>query len=203
MNESHRDTEKVILDAARKVFLQHGFEGTTTQMIADVAGINKALLHYYYRNKDKLFEAVFMEAFMKMIPNIGQVLSSDMDLFKKIEKFVEIYIDSLINYPQIPLFILHELHRNPSRVVELISSTELKPRFLLAQFEEEIRKGTIIRMDPNQIVVNMMAMCIFPFAARPIVQGFIFGNDREEYQEFLESRKTEVARFIIQAIRKQ
>lgn len=203
MNESHRDTEKVILDAARKVFLQHGFEGTTTQMIADVAGINKALLHYYYRNKDKLFEAVFMEAFMKMIPNIGQVLSSDMDLFKKIEKFVEIYIDSLINYPQIPLFILHELHRNPSRVVELISSTELKPRFLLAQFEEEIRKGTIIRMDPNQIVVNMMAMCIFPFAARPIVQGFIFGNDREEYQEFLESRKTEVSRFIIQAIRKQ
>lgn len=203
MNEPHRHTDEAILDAARKVFLQHGFEGTTTQMIADVAGINKALLHYYYRNKDKLFEAVFMEAFRKMIPDIGQVLNADMDIFEKVRKFVDIYVDSFIRYPQIPLFILHELHRNPSKVVELIRSTEIKPQFLLAQFEEEMKKGTIIPMDPKQIVVNMMALCIFPFAARPVVQGFIFGNDREAYQKFLESRKTEVARFIIQAIKKQ
>jgi AcrR family transcriptional regulator len=202
MNGQALDKEGKILEAARHVFLQHGLEGASMQMIADKAGINKALLHYYYRSKGRLFEAVFLEAFNNMIPTLGKILESDMGIFEKIESFVDIYITGLIRYPQIPLFIMHELQRNPGRVVELISQSRMKPMVFAAQVKEEIRKGTIIEIDPLQLIVNLIALCIFPFAARPIIQGFIFGNDAARYDGFLESRKQELPRFIIQAIKK-
>jgi len=198
----HKDTEKIILEAARKVFIQNGYEGTSTQHIADEAGINKALLHYYFRNKDRLFEAVFMEAFTKMIPNLFVILQTEMDFFEKIELFVDSYISALQQFPQIPLFILHELKRNPDRVVEMISSTGINPALFIALIEKEIRNGTIREIDPLHFLVNMLAMCIFPFAAKPMIQGFILKNDAQEYDRFIKARKKEVTSFIINAIKK-
>ena len=201
MNPAPTETEILILDAARKVFVQNGFDGTTMQMIADESGINKALLHYYYRSKDRLFEAVFIEAFSKMIPNLMKIFTSESDFFDKIRSFIDAYISALLQYPQIPLFILHELRRNPDRVVELIKSTGINPAIFLDFIKQEIKNGTIMPIDPQQLLVNMLGLCIFPFAARPMIQGFIFKNDAIAYQLFLESRKTEVANFIIKAIK--
>lgn len=201
MNPAPTETEILILDAARKVFVQHGFDGTTMQMIANESGINKALLHYYYRSKDRLFEAVFIEAFSKMIPNLIKIFTSESDFFDKIRSFVDAYISALLQYPQIPLFILHELRRNPDRIVELIKSTGVNPEFFLNFIKLEIKKGTILPIDPQQLLVNMLGLCIFPFAARPMVQGFIFKNDAKAYQVFMENRKKEVAEFIIKAIK--
>jgi len=201
MTGSHHETETTILDAARKVFVQHGFDGTTMQMIADESGINKALLHYYYRSKDRLFEAVFIEAFSKMIPNLMKIFTTDSDFFEKVRGFVDVYISTLLQYPQIPLFILHELRRNPDRIVELIKSTGVKPEQFMNLIKQEIQKGTIVPIDPLQLMVNLLALCIFPFAARPMIQGFIFKNDAGAYQVFLENRKKEVADFIIKAIK--
>lgn len=201
MSASHPETATAILNAARKVFVQKGFDGTTMQMIADESGINKALLHYYYRSKDRLFEAVFIEAFSKMIPNLMKIFISEADLFDKIRSFVDAYISALLQYPQIPLFILHELRRNPDRVVELIKSTGINPEIFLNFIKLEIKKGTILPIDPQQLLVNMLGLCIFPFAARPMIQGFIFKNDAKAYQVFMENRKKEVAEFIIKAIK--
>jgi len=200
MNPAATETEILILDAARKVFLENGFDGTTMQMIASESGINKALLHYYYRSKDRLFEAVFIEAFAHMVPNLMKIFASDAEFPDKIKGFVETYISALIQYPQIPLFILHELHRNPGRIVELMHSTGMNPDFVIDIVRKEIKKGNIIDLDPYQLMVNMLAMCIFPFAARPMIQGFVFKNDANAYQAFLEKRKSEVADFIIKAI---
>jgi AcrR family transcriptional regulator len=200
MNPAATDTETLILDAARKVFLENGFDGTTMQMIASESGINKALLHYYYRSKDRLFEAIFIEAFAHMVPNLMKIFASDAEFPDKIRGFVETYISALMEYPQIPLFILHELHRNPGRIIELIHSTGMNPDFVINIIRQEIKKGTIIDLDPYQLMVNMLGMCIFPFAARPMIQGFVFKNDANAYQAFLEKRKSEVAVFIIKAI---
>ena len=201
MNPAPTETEIHILDAARKVFVQNGFDGTTMQMIAAESGINKALFHYYYRSKDRLFEAVFIEAFSKMIPNLMKIFASESDIFDRIRSFVDAYISALLEYPQIPLFILHELKRNPDRVVELIKSTGINPEIFLNFIKLEIKKGTILPIDPHQLLVNMLGLCIFPFAARPMIQGFVFKNDAEAYQLFLEKRKIEVAEFIIKAIK--
>ncbi len=202
MNEPVKETEAIILDAARKVFIKNGFDGATMQMIADEAGINKALLHYYYRNKDRLFEAVFMEAFNKMAPRIQQILFSGDPFLEKIGQFVDNYISTLQNVPEIPIFILNELKRNPERVVVLVRNSGIEPQRFVNLIEKEVKKGTIRPVDPYQLLVNMLAMCIFPFAARPIIEGFIFKQDVEAYNSFIEKRKTEVTQFIINSIKK-
>lgn len=201
MNVGSMDKESVILEAARKVFLQHGLEGASMQMIADVAGINKALLHYYYRSKERLFEAVFEEAFNKFFPEIGSLMTSDTDLYEKIEMFVDLYITGLKKYPQIPLFILHELNRDPSRVVERIMRIKDVPEVIIAQVEEEYRRGNITRIDPFQLMINLISLCIFPFIARPIIQGVFLQGDATRFDELMESRKKEIPRFIFQSIK--
>jgi TetR/AcrR family transcriptional regulator len=201
MSQKHSETEIHILDAARKIFLENGFDGTSMQMIASESGINKALLHYYFRSKDRLFEAVFIEAFAHMIPNLMKIFDSGDEFPDKIRGFVNAYVSALLEYPQIPLFILHELHRNPDRVVELIKSTGLNPDLFIAMVQKEIKAGNISAIDPYQLLVNLLALCIFPFAARPMIQGFIFKNDAKAYQDFLKKRKKEVADFILKALK--
>jgi TetR/AcrR family transcriptional regulator len=201
MNVNHKETEVLILDAARKVFLENGFDGTSMQMIATEAGINKALLHYYYRSKDRLFEAVFIEAFGQMAPNLVKVFMSDMPFEEMIRAFVDAYISALLKFPQIPQFILHELHRNPQRIVELIKSTGINPELVFGKILREMELGNIRSMDPRQLMVNMLALCIFPFAARPMIQGFIFRNDSVAFDRFLEERKVAVADFILNAVK--
>jgi AcrR family transcriptional regulator len=202
MTQTGKETESIILDAARKVFIKKGFDGATMQMIADEASINKALLHYYYRNKDRLFEAVFKEAFGKMIPKLHQILVSEDPFIEKIGVFVDSYISTLQNVPEIPIFILHELRRNPDRVVDLVKGSGIEPAFFIKMVDAEIAKGTIRQIDPIQLLVNILAMCIFPFAARPIIEGFILNNDEEAFNSFIDKRKTEVTQFIINSIKK-
>jgi TetR/AcrR family transcriptional regulator len=200
MNVEQKDTEALILDAARKVFLENGFDGSTMQQIATVAGINKALLHYYFRSKDRLFEAVFMEAFAKMVPNLFKIFTADIPFTDKIRALVNAYISALQEYPQIPQFILHELHRNPGRIIDLMHSTGIDPEMVMNIIRMELKRGNLVEIEPHQFMVNLLALCIFPFAARPMIQGFIFKNDAKAYEDFLEKRKTEVADFIINAI---
>ena len=196
------ETESLILDAARKVFIRKGYDGATMQMIAGEAGINKALLHYYYRNKDRLFEGVFREAFGKMVPRIQQVLFSSEPFSEKLSVFVESYISTLQHVPEIPIFILHELRRNPDRMVELVKSSGIDPSRFEQMIRAEVEKGNIRPVDPLQLLVNMLALCIFPFAARPLIQGFFFQNDEEEFHAFIEKRKKEVTLFILNSIKK-
>ena len=172
------------------------------QMIADEAGMNKALLHYYFRNKDRLFEAVFLEAFGKMAPKLQQIIISEKPFPEKIAIFVNEYITTLMEIPEIPIFILHELKRNPQRIVELVSRSGIDPAKIMTMIGAEIQKGTIRQTDPYQLLVNMLAMCIFPFAARPIIEGFIFKNDTKQFEAFMEKRKTDVTEFILNAIKK-
>ncbi len=203
MRNKESATEQAILEAARKVFIERGYDGARMQEIADEADINKALLHYYFRSKDKLFEAVFIEAFVKVVPSVMILLNSEDSLFSKIEKFVSLYLDTLNENPFIPGFILHELSHNQARIGSLIRGTGLNPQFFMTQVTREIEAGNIKNCDPRQLIVNLLSMCIFPFVAKPILKAVLFQNREEDYQKFIQDRKAEVTRFIIAAIRKQ
>jgi TetR/AcrR family transcriptional regulator len=200
MSEQELSTEKLILEAAKKVFLDKGFDGARMQNIADEAGINKALLHYYFRSKDKLFDAIFDDAFMQFLPNIGQVLMSDMPFPDKIRAFVGHYIDMLLNNPHLPIFIMRELQRAPEKIVSLLKKSGIHPEITAAKLYQEVADGKIIPIPMPHLIVNMIGLCVFPFIGRPIIEGFIFNNDTEAYQKFLLERKTVVADFIINAI---
>ncbi len=200
MNEHQSNAEQLILRAARKVFIEKGMEGARMQEIADEAGINKALLHYYFRSKDKLFQAVFLEAFQKFLPQIEMLLKSELPFIQKLELFIKNYISIIIENPYIPGFVLHELTQNPRRLADLLKNqVSVMPEFL-RQLQNEIENGIIKPVDPRQILINSLALCIFPFVARPIIQTVFFGNDAETYNAFLEQRKTSVYNFIKSAI---
>src|SRR6476619_6643320 len=108
-----QNTEEKILAAAKKVFLKEGMAGARMQDIADEAGINKALLHYYFRSKDKLFETIFTETSSRFIPRMNQVMDSDLPLFEKISMFCEAYISQMQQNPYIVLFIMNEANKHP------------------------------------------------------------------------------------------
>ncbi len=178
-------------------------EGARMQEIADEAGINKALLHYYFRSKDKLFTAVFKESVFKLFPNIVELLKSDIFLFDKIRLFVDNYIDIINANPLLPSFVIHELSRNPETVVEMIKSSGINPVYFVNQVQQEIEKGTIEPVHPLHLIVNMLAMCIFPFVAKPILQEVIFNQDQKKFDIFMQERKKEVSDFIINSIKKK
>lgn len=195
------ETESKILEAAKKIFILNGFEGTSMQQIATEAGMNKSLLHYYFRNKEKLFAAVFRYAFQNFVPQIQGILSSDASLFTKIELVVSEYMDMLLKNEFIPAFILHEINRNPDGIFTIMQGSGLNPELFLRQFIREIEKGQIRPVDPRHLIVNLIALCVFPIAAKPLMQRILFANDETAYYQFLQERKKKVAEFIIHSIK--
>lgn len=202
MTEKDKGTEQKILEAAKKVFVLKGLDGSRMQEIADEAGINKALLHYYFRSKDKLFEAVFRDSFSSFIPNIVGLMMQDKPIKEKIQLFVLEYIHVIEENPHIPIFVLHELSRNPGRIAGMIKETGIDPNHFINQVRKEKNEGLLNVNDPRHLIVNMIGLCIFPFVARPILEAIIFGGDREAFDNFIEERKKTVPEFIINAIEK-
>ena len=195
--------EEKILAAAKKVFTTKGMAGARMQDIADEAGINKALLHYYFRDKDKLFELVFREEAMKFFPKVNAIFQSEDELFVKIEKFVVEYIDEMLENPYLPWFVLNEINRDPEKFMHKIwgKGNLPKPAKFLEQIEKETRKGTIKRISPLHLLLNLLSMTIFPFVARPMVTRNL-QLDELQFKMAMEQRKKEIPRFIMDAIKK-
>ncbi len=206
--EPNETTEDHILHVAQEVFLKKGMDGTRMQEIADEAGINKSLLHYYYRTKQKLFEKVFKVAFKHFFPTIKANIISEKPLFEKIETFVETYYTLLQKNPYIPAFAIHEINRNPSSVAELFKSIfqddNMEVEHMLyeldKQIQEEVTKGNLVNIESRQLLVNILSLCIFPFVVKPIIKGILLENDESKYNAFIEERKKVVSQFIISAI---
>lgn len=202
-NKTSHNTESKILSAARKVFTTKGMAGARMQDIADEAGINKAMLHYYFRDKDKLFETVFTEEAMKFFPKINMIFQAEMPLFEKIEKFVTEYIDEMVENPFLPWFVMNELNRDPEQFMYKIWGKENLPNpgKLLEQIAKEVKKGTIKRVHPLHLLMNLLSMTVFPFIAKPMLTRNLRLSDTD-FKKAMEERKKEIPRFIIDSIRK-
>jgi len=194
------ETENRILDAAKKVFIQKGFYGATMQEIADVAGINKALLHYYFRKKEILFKTIFQQAFSEFVPNIQEVISSDKSLRQKIKLFVDSYLDLLMNNPYLPIFILNELSQRPEKLIAIIKSMGLNPSLIIKNLGKSLQEAGIKSYPVKHLLANILSMCIFPVVAKPIISSFLFDGNEKAYQLFIQQRKKYVYDFIIKAL---
>jgi TetR/AcrR family transcriptional regulator len=194
-------TEQKILNAARKIFVDKGLDGARMQDIAEEAGINKAMLHYYFRSKDKLFETIFNELAGEFLPKIFAIMRADIPLFEKIEKFCEAYIQQEIKTPYVPMFIIKEVNRDPNALIKRILSTQQPPLGdVIAQIKSEIAKGTIRHIEPVELLLNTLSLCIFPFLVRPMVQT-ITGMDVPTFNAVMERRATTVSKMIIDSIK--
>jgi len=203
-NGKKSDTEALIFEAAKKVFGMKGMDGARMQEIADEAGINKALLHYYFRTKKKLFEAVFADILQFFFPKaISIMVNPEMAIREKIEKFTDVYISMIQEHPYIPGFMLHQLSTGSTdKIVRLFRESGIKPDFFIQQIEKEVKGKTIHPVDPIHLIVNMISMCIFPFIGKPFLSALLF-PDSDTFDQFLEERKKEVPRFIINSIQKK
>ena len=196
-------SEEKIIQAARRVFVSKGYAGARMQDIADEAGINKALLHYYFRSKENLFEVIFREAFDTLIPRVVELFREDIDFFDKIRGLTQAYITMAMENPYIPLFVLHQMHTDPGQFKK--SFGMIARRIPLQQFREEIgkavREGIIKPVEPHQLMMHILSLCLFPFIARPMFQMVMQLTDAQ-FRAMAEARKEGVAEFIIQSIRK-
>lgn len=198
-----QSTEEKILIAAKNVFMTRGMAGARMQDIADEAGINKALLHYYFRNKEKLFETIFLQEAQKFFPRINMIFESDLPLFEKIEKFCDEYIAEIQQNPYLPWFVMNELNREPDKFLYKIwgKSNLPRPQKFLEQIEREIKKGTIKRISPLHLLMNLLGMTIFPFIAKPMFLRNL-NLDELQFRQVMEQRKKEIPKFIIDSISK-
>ena len=195
-----QDTERRIMEAAATVFMQKGRLGASMQDIADEAGINRTLLHYYFRNKEKLFDTIFEKLLSKIFPALIQALASDLPFLKKIEIFAESYANLLNENPFLPVFVFQEISLNPGRLVEKFKKLGMQPEKTMAGLRKEMAEAGIEDMDPRHLFANMMGMVIFPYIGRPLFQLIAFQNDHEAYEEFLEDRKKQIPRFMKMAL---
>ena len=196
-------TEDKILSSAQKIFHNKGFDGTRMQEIADKAKINKGLLHYYFKSKEKLFESVFNIALKQMLEKLNTTLKEDVDLFTKIENLVDRYITVLSKNTFIPNFIFHEINRNPdffNKRIKTLNSLE-GIKIFEHQIKKEIAKDSIIEIKPKQLIINIISMSIFPFIAKPMAKGILEISEKE-FKDIIQERKKNVAEFTIRAIKK-
>ncbi len=201
MNEIKKDnTEEKILNAAQTVFIQKGMDGARMQEIADEAHINKALLHYYFRTKEKLFGAIFKSVFSQILPNIMEMVHSNLPFEEKLAIFIEKYIGLLQKNPFLPTFILKEMNRDPDFLATILKSSGVNPMEIFAMFKKEMDAGKIRRMDPRDLLINILSLSIFPIAAKPLMTIMFFENDKNAYHQFIENRKTTVKEFILNSI---
>ncbi|MCK0159559.1 TetR/AcrR family transcriptional regulator [Allomuricauda sp. F6463D] len=195
------NTEAKILEAAKQVFQAKGMAGARMQEIADKAGINKAMLHYYFRSKQLLFEAVFSNAFSLLAPQLNAVLNDDSTIEEKIKNFTANYISFIVDHPYIPNFIIQELNRNPDFILKLKDNPSF-PNIekFKKQVDEEIENGSLKPISAEQLFINIMALNVFPFVAKPLIMA-LTNTDDEDYKQLMEDRKSEVANFIINSIK--
>lgn len=195
MNTKDVDTENAILVAARQVFITNGFAGTHMQEIANLAGVNKSLVHYYFRNKQKLFDRVFQNLLNTLMMPLFSILQKQLPVVDKIKLFVNDYIDTLNDNPHIPLFMLHELSVNKPLVIKFFQNNA---KFKLEHFIKEAIANTALgsqSIDPRQLFVNFISMLVFPFVGKDIFSE-LFTLTPEQYREFLNERKKMLCQLI-------
>ena len=185
MIEKELTTEEKILLSASKVFTEKGFAGTRTRDIAEEAGINLALLNYYFRSKEKLFEQVMK---LKMVLLFGQIVpiltNEKTNLEEKIDLVSNKYFEILSKNPNLPLFVLSEMQKKNSEVKSIIPVNKIfKNSVILKQIKE--RKP---ELNPSHFLINFLSMTIFPFITKPVFNTFDLMNETE-FQQFVEERK--------------
>ena len=197
-------TEERIKAAARKVFHQKGFAGTRTRDIAEEAGINHAMLNYYFRSKEKLFEMVMMETMAQFFKGVNLMLNDEStSLDEKIDLIVSNYVDLLLKEPELPTFILNEVRPNPKAFVEQNPIKEaLTHSVLTRQYAEAVARGEITEPNLMQAILNVIGLVIFPFIAKPILTSII-NIPEEQYKALMLQRKTLIPQWIKGMLYKQ
>lgn len=198
-------TEDKILVSAKKIFYQKGLKGARMQEIADDAGVNKAMLHYYFRSKEKLFDKIFEQSVKSVTPTLMNAFLEEAPLQTKIKRLVEMMIDLFLEEPYLSNFIVNELSQNPEKLFLNVLDYEggligkIIP-LINEQIQAEIEKGKLKpEIRSAELILNIMSLCLFPVMAQSVLQKTL-GIDNERMERFMSKRKQTVTQFVLDAI---
>lgn len=206
MAKEKRDnlTEKAILEAAMKVFTHKGYAAARMDDIAKEANINRALLHYYFRSKDKMFDLIFEQKVKEFFSGLGQILFSDKKLEEVIRAMVKHEITLIGANPYLPIFILQELQQSPERLMSDAQNAGMSPHLVLKRFsvlvKEAIKENKIRQIEPGQLLVNIMSLCIYPVVAKPIIKT-VLELDDASFHKMMTKRIESVSEFIMLSLK--
>lgn len=203
--QDEKDVKTRILDAADAVFVRRGTDGARMQQIADEAGVNKALLHYYFGSKAKLARAVWFRIASSFVPGVMEMMASNASLDDKIDFFVEAYLTRFVQHPYLAAYVVSEASRNPGFVTAFYSSARGEAARLMAdklrqQIAEEVAAGRIAPVSPQQFFVTLASTCVFPFVARPMIAA-VMGIGPKGFEAFIDQRRKELPQFLKRALR--
>ncbi len=197
MAPTDKHTESKIFDAATEIFEEKGLAAARMQDIADRAKINKALLHYYFRSKDKLFMAVFDKLADKVFKKFASIFEEDMPFEEKIRYFYKEHMSFLQKNPKLPMFILAEISRNPKLMEKFLSKVNISN--IKTKISSDVSASLPEEAIPH-LMVSIVSLSVFPIAAKPILKG-ILGQVGIEYNQFIKERMQVAPDFIISALK--
>ncbi len=196
--------EKKIIEAATAVFTEKGKDGARMQEIADKAGINKALLHYYFRSKNKLFQIVFIYQFKKLIANIFSAVDDDDNFYNFLQTFVSGYIKYVGPRKNLLRFVIWEIGRENPEAFSNIKSAFTEQGYndnpIIQKTKQAIKSGQIKAIDPVHFTLSLLSMCVFPFITYQFIGKLIPGADIEN-PDFLDKRADEIVNMVWNGIR--
>ena len=190
-------TESVIFSAAIKIFQKKGLAGARMQEIADEAGINKSMLHYYFRNKEKLFLEVFRSSHMEFTTGLYSILNREEPWGDAIRNLCGYFIDFLNKNPDLPMFLINEVHQQPEEYLKLVRADEciLQTKFF-QQLKEGMENGSIRKADLSHLYVSLIGSMVFPFISGPMLQKTV-DICKGSWSQFLQERKDFVSGMLI------
>ncbi len=199
--ELNTDMESRIVEAATRVFIRRGKAGTSMQHIAAEAGINRTLLNYYFRSKDKLFDVVFQRVFVRFLPDLAGEINARVTIEEKIIRFIDRYHSILKESPYTALFILHEVSTEPDRFVNSIRQQGIRPDQFIKEIGQAMEEGKLKKADPRQLLINLLSLIIFPFAARTIMESVLFNGDTTAFEHFIDERRAFIKTYFMESIK--
>lgn len=197
------NTEQAIIQAAEKIFLVKGYERTKTTEIAREAGVTHAMLHYYFRTKENLFDQVFRQKLGLVAESLCVVFQEDLPFLERVRKGVEAHFDLIASNQGLPRFILNEIIGSTERVE--VCKRIILPTFgcvmenLKEAIKQEVDRGTIRPIDPIDLILNIISLNVFVFLASPLVNMFT-ELEAKNYQAFLEHRKRMNVELILKGL---
>lgn len=193
------NTEKIILKAATEIFTQKGYSGARMQEIADLAGINKALLHYYFRNKIKLFEKIFDNVFFDIVENLLNSKEISNNWRDAISGFTAKYIEFFRTKPFIPQFLIQESYENITFLSKYFEKENIIQSPLILKIQKSIKEELNKEIPAYDLMINIISLSIFPIIAKPIIK-MVAKIDDNTFNEIIEKRKQTIPQLIIHYI---
>ena len=191
--ENNENLEDRIVDVAKDVFLENGFEMTSMSDIAAKVGINRPTLHYYFRTKERMFRAVLAPIFETFMPKVQTILAGDIPFIERLEKILDEYLIIFSENPFLPRFVLSEIQRNPDNLILMIHrfGIERMLQQLSEILDKEMDTGKIKRIPHIIILGTFYSQLTFPFLTRNMLMK-VFSDDTARYKAFLEEWKQNI-----------